>query len=101
MNKNDGGPAFPHDQFVQEVDGQLIEHPAAPGMTLRDWFAGQDSLQEFSSIPLSIGVAVVGPCPQTRFDDDPLPWLEWWALVLARLKYLRADAMLKAREDKP
>ena len=35
MRKNDGGPAFP----IQIVDN--ISNDNKPGMSLRDWFAGQ------------------------------------------------------------
>lgn len=36
---NDGGPAFPsHITFNDALDKALVKHP---GMTLRDWFAGQ------------------------------------------------------------
>ena len=89
MKTNNGGPAFPNPSGDDRDNN---------GMTLRDWFAGQDSLEEFRDIPVSVGVVVAGPCPKTQFEDDPLAWLDWWALVRARLKYLRADAMLKARE---
>ena len=37
---NDGGPAFPFGQ-VSELTGQPINGFFSPGMTLRDWFAGQ------------------------------------------------------------
>ncbi len=37
---NDGGPAFPFGQ-ISEITGQPINGYFAPGMTLRDWFAGQ------------------------------------------------------------
>ena len=36
---NDGGPAFPFGQ-ISELTGQPINGWFAPGMTLRDWFAG-------------------------------------------------------------
>ena len=40
MSKNTGGPAFPcsNEQFTA---GNSHTGDAAPGMTLRDWFAGQ------------------------------------------------------------
>jgi len=37
---NDGGPAFPFGQ-VSETTGQPINGFFNPGMSLRDWFAGQ------------------------------------------------------------
>lgn len=38
MNKNDGGPAFP---FPTHNEEGACGQDAHPGMTLRDWFAGQ------------------------------------------------------------
>ena len=37
---NDGGPAYPYVQ-MSEATGQPINGCFSPGMTLRDWFAGQ------------------------------------------------------------
>jgi len=38
MNKiDDGGPAFPHQDWDPAIHSQRREH----GMSLRDWFAGQ------------------------------------------------------------
>lgn len=60
----DGGPAFPHEQFM---DG-------APGMSLRDWFAGQ---------------VLAGLCA----GDAILP-----AEKMATFAYGAADEMLAARK---
>ena len=43
MSKRDGGPAFPAPEwFESAIEGEtgkfMYDHP---GMTLRDWFAGQ------------------------------------------------------------
>jgi hypothetical protein len=62
----DGGPAFPRPMVA-----------AAPGMTLRDWFAGQ---------------ALQGLLASTKTSD---------ALTIAKDAYILADAMLRAREVKP
>jgi hypothetical protein len=62
---NDGGPAFP------------IPDEGWPGMTLRDWFAGQ---------------ALAGISAQYGTGD---------AAMIAVECYEHADAMLKAREVKP
>jgi hypothetical protein len=63
VNTNNGGPAFPCDEW------QL----PSPGMTLRDWFAGQ---------------ALTGLLMANYQVDD----------VVAREAYDAADAMLAARE---
>ena len=67
MSINDGGPAF----LIAEIPGILQGHP---GMTLRDWFAGQ-----------VLAAACSEEGPET-------------AAILA---YEYADAMLTLREVKP
>ena len=71
---NSGGPAFP----INAIDWRDIPNHPAPGMSLRDWFAGQ---------------ALNHPCSQC--DDSaerPAKAAEW--------AYELADAMLAAREAK-
>ena len=79
MNKpiDDGGAAFPFGQ-VSERTGQPINGFFNPGMTLRDYFAGQ-ALVGILSCPLKI--------------NDTLN-------EYARCAYAQADAMLDARERK-
>jgi hypothetical protein len=70
---NDGGPAFPgarHEQVRQHDGSQTWADVIYPGMSLRDWFAGQ-ALASF-----------VPDTPQNK----------------AEAAYAIADAMLKARE---
>ena len=64
--KETGGPAFP----ATETE----PHTLQPGMTLRDWFAGQ-------------AIPTICSNPSTAFEDD------------AEAAYLLADEMLKARDQ--
>jgi uncharacterized protein YodC (DUF2158 family) len=64
----DGGPAFPI---------EMTATPYAPGMSLRDWFAGQ---------ALAGGMAAIGQ------DSGPVRWDAFAADC-----YRAADAMLAAR----
>ena len=75
MKTNDGGPAFP------SQDGNELASTHSPGMTLRDWFAGQASLGELS---LPEGV--------------PIGTERLYAERAAYLAYMQADAMLAERE---
>jgi hypothetical protein len=75
---NDGGPAFPFGQ-ISEITGQPINGYFAPGMTLRDWFAGQ---------------ALAGMGVECTSD-------EFCHSSVAECAYAYADAMLRAREVKP
>lgn len=81
----DGGPAFPFGVRVDRYDtysgnreaiSSIEEH--APGMSLRDWFAGQ---------------ALIALASQTDFDT--YSWRE-----TAQQAYRQADAMLAARDAK-
>jgi hypothetical protein len=68
------------------------------GMSLRDWFAGNDAgLHEDA-----------GPEYASHFNPDPPPengdylgWARWFAKADATLKYIRADAMIAARKVQP
>lgn len=76
----DGGQAFPQPVTVGPNDDM---YPAYPGMTLRDWFAGQ---------------ALAGICSDgaalRRFQEAGLQASE----VAAQSAYAAADAMLAARQ---
>jgi hypothetical protein len=68
---NDGGPAYPYVQ-MSEATGQPINGCFSPGMTLRDWFAGQ---------------ALAMTAPQGSYNTANIA--EWC--------YSMADAMLAER----
>lgn len=79
MIENDGGPAFPREEYQSPPSAH-----GQPGMSLRDWFAGQAlagmnaSLTTSSSLPDSTGRA-----------------------LMAENAYRQADALLKEREATP
>ena len=72
---NNGGPAFP-EPFVPQSSGVALN--MHPGMSLRDWFAGQ---------------ALNHPCSQCDDAAERPAKAAAWAYELA-------DAMLAAREAK-
>lgn len=78
MSDKDGGQAFPVSLFPGPM-GDL--HAGEPGMTLRDWFAGQAA----ASI---IGEIIAGGNFSTSKED---------ASVVAKSAYLLSDAMLAER----
>jgi hypothetical protein len=85
---NDGGPAFPsNDDGIQN-----------DGMSLRDWFAGKETLSDLDDpenrMPLQGAEALAGPMPAS---NDPVDVMVWGATWRSKLRYIRADAMLKAR----
>jgi hypothetical protein len=72
--KDDGGSAFPG---VKTVIG-MIEPQPTPGMSLRDWFAGQ-ALTGMLLAPTAV--------PRDRAAE-----------IIARSAYAMADALLAARK---
>ena len=68
---DDGGPAYPTAQNATLVDGKMT-FDTVPGMTLRDYFAGQ---------------AITGRVVETQYSVD----------VLAEWAYQLADALIKER----
>jgi hypothetical protein len=91
------GPAFPLQCIGPEFP------PGHSGMTLRDWFAGQERLAEWDrpeSIPgKEMCEALAGePQPKDGWRGDMIKMLKWEAKWRSALKYIRADAMLAERE---
>jgi hypothetical protein len=73
---NDGGPAFPFGQ-ISEITGQPINGYFAPGMTLRQYYAGQ----------VLIGM-MANPNSTAVTSDTIAAWC-----------FQMADAMLKAEQE--
>lgn len=97
---DDGGPAFPH--AVQHLNSSY----AAPvhGMTLRDWFAGKETLADYDNpeavIPEELTIALAGEKPAGGWKTgNMLAMTKWEAKWRAELRYLRADAMIAARKE--
>lgn len=92
---HNGGPAFPlHTGLIEE------------GMSLRDYFAASEQLtdfDQFETINTELGEALAGrKAPEEGWSTkDPGTLREailFEADWRAALKYIRADAMLRARE---
>lgn len=81
MSRDDGGPAFPQ-VFQRNANGDVVQE-SEPGMSLRDYFAGQALMGELASQNSgdSIGVWTLDMTPK-----------------LAKICYATADAMLAARK---
>ncbi len=89
---NDGGPAFP----ILERGGQGLELSCV-GMSLRDYFATHADIGDFDQLSLSWGEKLLGrACPDR---ETPIACFQWWADYRAALRYMEADAMLRAREQ--
>ena len=88
-NNDDGidAPAFPRNYLAGGHNG----------MTLRDYFAAKADIGNVDEITPQTGEALLGTkCP--LWQDDVRGCLEWWALARSTMRYIEADAMLKARK---
>ena len=101
-----GGPAFPCDQIIaRDANGHMqgVE-VSGPGMTLRDYFATHEPLDPNNSIGKALAEKLIGrrlPEKEDGFKDQyelALAVAIFWAGAEAAYRYLRADAMLRARE---
>ena len=79
---NDGGAAFPNEQWLWDNRKGSYVVRSVGGMTLRDYFAGQ---------------ALAGLCVRAE-DDGRIT--EWRFHDIANVALKAADAMLAARERK-
>ncbi|WP_257828075.1 hypothetical protein [Burkholderia glumae] len=88
----DGGPAFP-------IPG-LQHDPDFNGMSLRDHFASIADLagiiEHGGVIEERLAKAVMGSNPPD-WNGDYVAAHAWWFEAEARVRYMKADAMLKAR----
>ncbi len=89
--KDDGGPAFP----VQEQTDKAYDlwNPS-PGMSLRDWFAGNEK-SEPEIMSISASNEFLG-----RPRDHEWDYKKDYPKLLAKWRYACADAMLAEREGK-
>ena len=86
--KNDGGPAFPQMTAHADVSGAISGIiQAHPGLTIRDWFAGQ----------LLSGMGSMSSEQIRRTEALAMTKGKTTARCLAESAYEMADAMLKAR----
>ena len=92
---NGGGPAYP----VTPTDGSGHFWPTELGMSLLDYFAASETISaEDEANNISVFEGLVGPRPVVGWQESPLEWLQWEAKWRARLRYIRAQAMLAERE---
>ena len=96
---NHGGPAFPVSTSEPSTGHQ--DGPNTwqfPGMTLRDHLAATVNIDSAATTP-NVGKRLVG----RDFPgwSDPVGSVEWMAEVRATLRYIEADAMLRARALDP
>jgi hypothetical protein len=90
----DGGPAFPSGK--SETPGYENSHPYYEGMSLRDWFAGQQQIDNAEDFEWALLETLAGPRPKGDWRTNPMEWFNWSNKWQAKVKYARADAMIEA-----
>lgn len=107
MTVTDGGAAFPNTNAIRladsglshwENDGDKIVLVTSGGMSLRDWFAGQAMAATIARIPLGKSFDAPEEIPSDVVTTQD--YGEQIRAACAKLAYLYADAMLKARDAK-
>lgn len=105
---SDGGPAFPYVGMDYPFDGAQPEMMTVRGMSLRDYFAAHSDQPGQSQIATLLSWRCRGVNGVPYNDPDALSFDERWgqltlseqADAYSRVRYVIADAMLRAREAK-
>lgn len=85
-----GGPAFPCPEVRTHDTGDIISN-ADQGVTKRDFFAAHVDI----TLSMRTAHALMG----TSIPTDTIGEMNWWAEAEAKYRYLKADAMMRARKD--
>lgn len=93
----DGGPAFPSKKRIFRDGYRTDDFEPVNGMTLRDYFAATVEL-DLTIKDRDLASQIVGRAFQ---GDDAFYLLQLGFDMEARLRYMKADAMLAARKANP
>ena len=77
-----------------DLPGEILT--CEPSIPLRDVFACHEVVKD-DNYPSALKAALAGPPPSGGWQTNPEQWMRWEADWRARIRYIRADAMLKAR----
>ncbi len=73
------------------------------GMSLLDYFAAHELLTEYEQsethYPPRLAEALGGPRPTGNWDTNAVEFFKWDATIRAKMRYIRAQAMLKVRAE--
>ena len=97
--KDTGGPAFPL-PITRDPDGGIFDPRGygADGISARDYFAAWANIGNVDELTQSKGNELLQRlCPS--WQTDLRGCLVWWADYRAAMRYIEADAMLKARQS--
>ena len=82
-------------------EGNIITPEKHPGTQfpgdLRDWFAGQQQIDNAEDFEWALLETLAGPRPKGDWRTNPMEWFNWSNAWQAKVRYARADAMIEAR----
>ena len=97
--KDTGGPAFPL-PITRDPNGGIFDPRGygAEGISARDYFAAHANIGNVDELTQAGGEALLQrPCPP--WNIALIGCLTWWADYRAAMRYIEADAMLRARQS--
>jgi len=94
---DDGGAAFP--MGIPEGANHGHGLHKQQGMTLRDYFAAAEKIDCDETFTWELCEALAGKRPEKDRKSDPVAWEIWQATWQAKIKFIRANAMLAARKE--
>lgn len=95
---NDGGRAFPWPVPTFDTSGKQIGHSTEnPGMSLRDYFAANERVDQDEEFSWPLLEHLAGKRPDGNWTSNPIAWFEWSNKWQSAVRFARADAMLAAR----
>lgn len=96
MSIKNGGPAYPQMRVWNAAHAEYEDTQQYPGMSLRDWFAGTLPAVDMQFSDLQTAARFLGCEPPDELDHHAL--IEFAARLEAKVRWMRADAMIAARE---
>lgn len=94
---DDGGPVASGMEVHTQGESQRLT--PIGGMSLRDWLASQEMISPEEGFSWELCEALAGKRPEKDRKTDPIGWEIWQAVWQAKIKFIRADAMLAARKE--
>ena len=84
-------------------DGAICEDKVTSvgGLSIRDYFAASEKIRRGEHFELELCEALAGKRPEKDRKTDPIAWEMWQATWQAKIRFIRSDAMLAARKEKP
>ena len=91
--------AFPCEEWIYSDDPKLLNPVYHPGMDLRDYFAIHADTSEYEINESDLAFKMIGKNKPLNYPQG-IESIEWSLKLEAALRYMFADAMMEARNEK-